>query len=125
MSRLYAGAAEKTPTQYKSHTGGLDPVALGQTNEPDHKQCVHYLVWRGLVKGSFKCIRTNNQYVLLLAECQELFEKMFQGTVNDYLKVSSVTKTSPSYNFNRSLFQMEKLHTVDENVCTLFLSLKT
>ena len=58
MSRLYAGAAEKTPTQYKSHTGGLDPVALGQTNEPDHKQCVHYLVWRGLVKGSFKCIRT-------------------------------------------------------------------
>lgn len=54
-----AGAADKkNPTQYKGHHGGLDPVALGQTNEPGHKQCVHYLVWKGLVKGSCKCRRT-------------------------------------------------------------------
>ena len=58
MPRLRRSSRQKKTTQYKGHHGGLDPVALGQTNEPGHKQCVHYLVWKGLVKGSCKCRRT-------------------------------------------------------------------
>ena len=42
----------KTPMRYASPDGGSDPIALEQTDEPVHTQCIHNPIWSRLTHGA-------------------------------------------------------------------------